>query len=207
MDIKVADVSFLTESYQRGRNPFSQTFWRPDIERTLHVREVSLTLRPGSVSVFMGCGDAHKRLLECIALRQNEGFMCGSIHYDNSIRHSGAFRDIVFVSNVGGAHFDSLTVFDYLFFAARLRISQGNNVECRERARVATKLVNLDGSASIASLSPTDLRLLTIAGELVGMPTLVCIQNPLEGLDAAGMFACICVCIKIFFILIKYRCH
>jgi ABC-type multidrug transport system ATPase subunit len=182
MDVKVSGVSYMTEKRKRQ---WGLTFWRSEYQRTLHLRDVNMALRPGSVSTFMGSGVGHKKLLECIALRQTEGFMAGSIHYNNSARHSGAFRDIVFVSDTGGSHFDSLTVFDYLFFAAKLRISQGN-IECRERARVATKLVNLDGSSKIQTLNNTDLRLLTIAGELVGMPTLLCILNPLEGLDAAG---------------------
>jgi ABC-type multidrug transport system ATPase subunit len=183
MDVKVSGVSYMTEHRKRGWNLSS--LFKPEVERVLHLRDASLTLRPGSVSAIIGCGSGYKKLLECIALRQNEGFMSGSIHYDNSVRQSGAFRDIVFVADTGGSHFDSLTVFDYLFFAARLRISQGK-IECRERARVATKLVGLDGSSRIQTLNATDLRLLTIAGELVGMPTLICISSPLEGLDAAG---------------------
>ena len=181
MEVRISCVSYLTE--EKDRSWFN--FRKAEREKILHLKDVSMTLKPGSVSAFYGTGHGYKRLLECIALRQTAGFMSGSIHYDNSTRKSGSFRDVVYVSETGGAHFESLTVFDYLFFAAKLRISHGN-IECRERARVATKLVGIEGGSKIRSLSKTDLRLMMIAGELVGMPTLLCIMNPLAGLDAAG---------------------
>lgn len=185
MEVKISSVSYLVEKHGSVWGKHWNRIRKVEAEKILLLRDITITLKPGSVTAFFGTGEGFKRLVECIALRQTEGFMSGSIQYDNSVRTSGAFRDIVYVSETGGSHFDSLTVFDYLFYAARLRIAQGN-IECRERARVATKLVGLDGGSKIGTLNKADLRLLTIAGELVGYPTLVCIMDPLEGLDAAG---------------------
>ena len=71
----------------------------------------------------LGEGIGQKRLLECIALRPMDGYMAGNIQYDNALRKGGEFKDIAFVTSDIGAihHFDSLTVFDYLYYCARLR--------------------------------------------------------------------------------------
>lgn len=71
----------------------------------------------------IGTSIGQKRLLECIALRPMDGYMAGNIQYDSALRKGGAFKDIAFVTSDIGAlhHFDSLTVFDYLYYCARLR--------------------------------------------------------------------------------------
>ena len=66
-----------------------------------------------------------------------------------------------------------------------IRVSHGN-IECRERARSAIRLVGLDGSTKIYHLTKGEMRLLDIASELVGHPTLICLMEPLLGLDASS---------------------
>jgi ABC-type multidrug transport system ATPase subunit len=133
----------------------------------------------------MGLGHNYKYLLECISLRQIEGMIGGKIHYDGSARKPGIYKDIVLINDIGITHFESLTVFDYLYYGARLRVNHGV-IECRERARLAGRLVGLDGNTKIGRLSKSEVRILSIAVELVGNPTLICLIDPTEGLDAGG---------------------
>ncbi|RYH14001.1 hypothetical protein EON65_34350 [archaeon] len=154
-------------------------------EEALLLNEVSMQLKQGGVNVFMGLGIGHKCLIECIALRQREGLMSGKIYYDGVIRKNGIFKDIVLIHDLGVTHFNSLSVFDYLYHGARLRVSHGI-IECRERARQAARVVYLEGTKRIGTLSKPELRLLDIAAELVSNPTLICLLDPTEGLDASG---------------------
>jgi ABC-type multidrug transport system ATPase subunit len=78
--------------------------------------------------------------------------MSGNIQYDNTVRTNGAFKDIVYITDPGTTYFDSLTTFDYLFYAARLRTSHGK-IECLERARVISKLMGLDGASKLKEVS------------------------------------------------------
>lgn len=65
------------------------------------------------------------------------------------------------------------------------RVPHGT-IECRERARAAIRLSGLDGSTKIYHLTKGEMRLLDIASELVGHPTLICLMDPLIGLDASS---------------------
>eukprot|EP01034_Spumella_vulgaris_P022154 gene22154-28261_t len=47
-------------------------------------------------------------------------------------------------------------------------------------------MVGLDGNSKIGRLSKAEVRILSIACELVGNPTLICLIDPTEGLDAGG---------------------
>ncbi len=105
--------------------------------------------------------------------------------FDGAVRKSGIYKDIVLINDIGISHFDSLTVFDYLYYGARLRLTHGV-IECRERARQAARLVGLEGSTTIGKLSKSAVRILSVAAELVGNPTLICLIDPTEGLDAGG---------------------
>lgn len=208
MDIKVSFVSYLVEknvpinnvnreTFDSSSGPIvkldsnnekvvqSTRFVKTKKSKELLLSEVNLHLSPGTVTAFIGIGEGFRSLLECISLRQTMGFMSGSIHYDSAIRKSGIFKDIAFISESESSHFDSLTVFEYLVYGARLRISHGM-IECRERSRMAAKVTGLEGTKSLGTLSLGELRLLSIAVELVGNPTLICLSNPLQGLDSSS---------------------
>eukprot|EP01038_Epipyxis_sp_PR26KG_P004858 gene4858-6808_t len=196
MDIKIKSISYLLEEKKTFINKLlsfnnretaekSQEKELLNPENVLLLDKVSMHLPPGSVTSIIGLGFGHKCLIECIALRQKEGLMSGKISYDGSSRKNGIFKDIVLINDVGITHFDSLTVLDYLYYGARLRISHGT-IECRERARLAAKIVNIDGNSRLGTLSKSEIRVLNIAVELVGNPTLICLLDPTEGLDASG---------------------
>ncbi len=188
----------------------------------LLLNNVSFHCKPGTVTVFMGLGMGYKTLLECVALRQLEGLMHGQIEFDGHIRPlptalaaqvngtsrlSGAsYRDICLLYDIGIAHFTSLTVFDHLYYAARLRMTAGDiggpatgstsgnktdptssatPSQCRERARIVARRLGLPSNKTISLLTKAELRILDIASELVSSPSLLCLIDPLEGLDAS----------------------
>jgi ABC-type transporter Mla maintaining outer membrane lipid asymmetry ATPase subunit MlaF len=186
MDVKVHSLSYLLDERP---SLFSRAAYGPKgrerVKSVLLLNKVSLTLPPGSVSVVLGVGKGYRYLLECIALRRQDGQMAGKLQYDGVTRKRDFYRDIAFVNDFGFAHFGSLTVFDYLYFGARLRLSLGV-VECRERARQACRSVGLDGALQLHQLGPAELRIASIALEIVGNPTLVIALDPIKGLDAAG---------------------
>lgn len=191
MDVKVTNISYIAQREQgflgQGlRNIYKFALGRetaPGENSTLVLNKISLQLKPGTVTALMGIGDNCTSLIECIALRQKSGLLAGKIQYDGSVRRNGVFKDIALINDISFIHFDSLTVFDCLYYGARLRIAN-SEIECRERARLAARVVGLDGSAVLDKLTPGESRVLRIAEELVGQPTLLCLTNPVEGLDA-----------------------
>jgi ABC-type multidrug transport system ATPase subunit len=164
--------------------------------------KVSFHCSPGSVTVLFGSGyESQRRLIEILALRQTSGYLSGKILYDKVSRKNGWFKDIVHIvfnanSQLSERYYSRLTVFEYLFYGARLRISHGS-AECRERTRNAIKLIGLDGTATVKSLSASEVRMLSIAVELVSNPTLLCLENPIVGLDASGSIEVISLLRKI----------
>lgn len=153
--------------------------------------KVSFHCKPASVTVLFGSGyENQKRLIECIALRQKEGYLSGKILYDSLQRKNGWFKDIVHISfnsnsQLSERYYSRLSVFEYLYYGARLRISHGE-VECRERTRNAIKIIGLNSTAIVNELTSSEVRLLSIAVELIGFPSLLCLENPIDGLDASG---------------------
>ena len=95
---------------------------------------VSIRFTPGSVTALHGYGGGSSILLSVISTQRQQqntiGQLSGSILYDNSIRSAGAYCDIACCSNVPLDYLFDLTVSDYLFWAARLRVSV-SEPECR----------------------------------------------------------------------------
>lgn len=171
--------------WEEGSSLISRHSFHRHKKSKLLLENVSLFLSPGSVTATLGLGRGPRCLLDCISLQQLDGEMRGKVLYDGDCRRSGFYKDIAVVSDIGFAHFGSLTVFDYLYFGARLRILH-DVVECRERARQACRVTGLDGSIQLYQLSPTDLRIASIALEVVANPTLLVVIDPIRDLDAAG---------------------
>lgn len=189
--MKIVGMGYMVDNRPRSLLGFLLTQYELDKAYKLSdadavvLTNINLHLKQGGVNVLMGLGIGHKCLLECIALRQREGLMSGKIMYDGAVRMNGIFKDMAFIHDLGVTHFSTLSVFDYLFYGARLRVSHDTS-ECRERARQAAKVAGLDGTRRIGSLGRAELRILDIAAELVSNPSLICLIDPCEGLDAAS---------------------
>ena len=186
MEVKLQSISYLLEEKPSILVRSSSTVRRREhVKSVVLLDKVSLTLHPGSVNAVLGTGKGCIYFMDIIALRQQEGLLAGKILCDCQVRKTGFYKDIAIVNDIGIAHFGSLTIFDYLYYGARLRVTHGV-VECRERARLACRVTRLDGSLQLHQLSKTELRILSIAIEIVGNPTLIVLKDPIEGLDAAG---------------------
>jgi ABC-type multidrug transport system ATPase subunit len=152
------------------------------------MKDVSVTIPAGEVTAVFGDGEACKSFVQCVSLRQYEGYSAGWIRYDNLVRLNGIYSDVAIVEDTSTSHFRTLSVLDYLFFAARMRLSV-THAECKERARAAAKAIGLDGFRKLETLTLGAYRLVNIAAELVGNPRLLCLVNPLEDLDAPSALA------------------
>lgn len=119
MELKIENVSYLVVK----RNQLISSLKNTTNKTELLIQDINLNLEPGSVTAFVGNSIGQRRLLECVALRPMDGYMAGNIQYDSALRKGGAFKDIAFVtSDIGTVHhFNSLSVFDYLYYCARLR--------------------------------------------------------------------------------------
>jgi ABC-type multidrug transport system ATPase subunit len=180
MEVIVEGVSYLMQTQKSFWENPSNLFAPP--ERTLLLNNINLYLKSGSITCFLGTGDGQKRLLELIALKQTEGFMSGNILHDNLIRPNGNYKDIAYVTRDNNTYYEGLTVFDYLYFGARLRLTL-TQIETREKIREVIKLVGLDGGLKINRLRKGEMVLLAIALELVNSPTLLILDNPVRSLE------------------------
>lgn len=195
MEVKVQQISSLLQTKNEFANKRKRIV-ECDQKSILLLDKTSIHLEPGTVTALMGLGKSNKCLLECISLRKAANVLDGKMLYDGDTRNVGIYKDIVLINDIGIVHFESLTVFEYLYFGARLRVICSTS-ECRERARLAARLVGIDGGVQIGQLSTADVRILSIAAELVGNPTLVCLTNPTEGLDAVSTLRVLRVLYKI----------
>ena len=160
-----------------------------------YLDKTNLTITPGSVVAIVGSPSHSQHLLELIALRKRHGHIAGRVHHDNSTRKNGSyFRDIAYVRDFDSHYFDYLTVFDFLWWAARLRLSV-SLAECSTRAREAALLVDLNCLSWVRELNSGQRILLALAAELVSAPSLICVQSPIDfkeeahALAVAKMFA------------------
>lgn len=183
MDVKVVNLSYLLPT-SRPRDRILP-FLLHKTEDLLLLDDVSFHLPAGTVTAFLGIGVGYKCLIECIALRQFEGYLNGKVLYDNVLRPHGSYQDIVLIHDMGIPHFESLSIFDYMYYGVKLRLSL-NEIDSRERVRYAVKAVGLDALQRIGNLTSVELRALDIAMELVTYPKLLCLLDPFEGLDASS---------------------
>lgn len=92
--------------------------------------KISLRITPGSVTAIHGYGAGCSALISILSLQHvGTGHVTGSVLYDQSIRSPGAYCDIATCSKLPLNAFFDLTVFDYLFWAARLRVN-ASDIEC-----------------------------------------------------------------------------
>ena len=99
--------------------------------RKLILDGISIRFAPGTVTAIYGYGDGCAALLSILSAQQKTaGHISGSVLYDDSIRSVGAYCDIARCSTLPLTAFSDLSVYDYLFWAARLRVNV-SRPECR----------------------------------------------------------------------------
>jgi ABC-type multidrug transport system ATPase subunit len=159
-----------------------------------YLDKASLSISAGSVVAVIGSPTYSRHLLELISLRKRKGHIAGHVNHDSSIRKNGShFRDIAYVKDFDSHYFDYLTVFDFLWWAARLRLTL-SLAECSTRAREAALLVDLNCLSWVRELNSGQRILLALASELVSSPSLICVESPIDfkeeahALSVAKMF-------------------
>lgn len=180
MEVVVEGASYLMQTKKSILDNPANLF-APQ-ERKLLLNNINLYLKSGSITCFLGTGDGQKRLLELIALKQTSGFMSGNILHDGMIRPNDNYKDIAYVARDSNTYYEGLTVFDYLYFGARLRLTL-TQIETREKIREVIKLVGLDGGLKINRLRRGEMVMLAVSLELVNSPTLLILENPIHALE------------------------
>lgn len=99
--------------------------------RTMLLHNVSMVFSPGTVTALHGYGKGPSALLSVVSARQSVmGQLTGSLLYDSSVRSAGSYCDIARCSSISLDYLFDLSVYEYLFWAARLRVTV-SVAECR----------------------------------------------------------------------------
>ena len=135
MDVILKDVSYWESQNARASNSFNFLLPKegnvavPELKKML-LDGISIRFTPGSVTALHGYGDASSAVISILSTQRVTGHISGSVLHDDSIRSPGAYCDIAMCSKVALNCFFDLTVYAYLFWAARLRVSV-SAAECR----------------------------------------------------------------------------
>ena len=135
---------------------------------------------------FEGCGKT--TLLTVLADQVESTGKYGGEIYVNGEKRDKNFRRLCAYVMQSDHLLESLTVREILWFTAELRLGAYSNLE--KMAVVKNVLRDLDlvvaADRRIAVLSGGQKRRVTVAIELVAMPSLVFLDEPTSGLDASG---------------------
>lgn len=156
------------------------------------LRGITGQVRPGEMCALMGASGAGKStLLDVLAQRKNTGTIAGDITYNGL--HYPKSTAYVMQDNV---HLGLLSVRQNLYFAAQLRLPEHWDVEKKEkRVQKILEMLGLQevansvvGTATIRGISGGQLKRLSIAVEIVHLPSVIFLDEPTTGLDSAIAF-------------------
>jgi ABC-type multidrug transport system ATPase subunit len=124
--------------------------------------------------------------MNLIAGVTNGGIMSGDIRFKNQPSLDGY---VAFVECFD-FHIEEFSVLQNLFFAARLRINEEMTYdECIQRCKDIAQVVGLDqvldvtvGSGLRKGISGGQQKLLSIANELLALPSVLCLDEPTSGM-------------------------
>lgn len=139
MDVVVKNLSYWDNALSRSGDikryflPHEQKVYLPEFRKAV-LENVSIHFSPGTLNAVHGYGLGCTALISLLSAQQGfKGQISGSVMYDDSIRSAGSYCDIASCSTFPLTAYFDLTVFDYLFWAARLRINVPDS-ECRSVA-------------------------------------------------------------------------
>eukprot|EP00742_Colponemidia_sp_Colp-10_P003656 GILJ01003891.1.p1 GENE.GILJ01003891.1~~GILJ01003891.1.p1 ORF type:complete len:1450 (-),score=269.52 GILJ01003891.1:263-4612(-) len=180
------DISYTVFVQGTGKNKKTVT-----PKQLLH--NVNGFAKPGTLTALMGSSGAGKTtLMDVIAGRKTVGEIKGSILLNGHPQDLATFSRISGYVEQQDLHVATATVREALITSAKLRLPESVDTVSRETfVDQVIELVGLTsishrmiGDISLPGLSPGQLKLVTIAVELVANPAIIFLDEPTSGLDA-----------------------
>jgi ATP-binding cassette subfamily G (WHITE) protein 2 (SNQ2) len=130
--------------------------------------------------------------LDILANRKRDGFWSGDIFIDRKPRSKFFSRDSAYVLQ-DDVHLPLLTVEETIYYAAWTRLPEGTSAEERQnRVNLLIQMMGLDmirnsiiGDSFHKGISGGQLKRVSIAVEIVGLPNLIFLDEPTSGLDSS----------------------
>ena len=150
-------------------------------------RDITFRVNPGElVAIVGGSGAGKSTILNCMCgyLRPTKGSV--SINGMDLYQNYGSLKKLVGYVPQSDIVYDNLTLYEMLFYTARLRLPKDTSEKERDAAiDRAISLVELQEKrdSSIKSLSGGQRKRASIAVELVSDPNLLLLDEPASGLD------------------------
>lgn len=197
------NLSYFVEKKESTWNLFTR-HRRPRLRKTngsttpTHTRKallkhVTITVLPGEVAFVMGPSGAGKStLLDALAGRIKTGIMSGHVYFNGKPRGHDFYENSAYVRQ-DDVHIPNLTVEETLYFAAKLRLGENEYTEEERRLRINavadllglnTCLISMVGDSGMRGISGGQLKRLSIAVEIMNMPSLIFLDEPTSGLDS-----------------------
>ena len=161
------------------------------------LRHVSGYLQPGQmVGILAGPDAGATPLLNVLADREKESAWTGSVLYNGQPR-TEEFRRVNGYVDKNDTHIALLTVYETLYFSARLRLPQAlpDNL-VRLRVKIVMKLLGLShvaetyiGDASVRGVSGGEKRRVSFGVEMVAGRECLLADLPTNGLDSASAYS------------------
>ncbi|CAM9380441.1 unnamed protein product, partial [Phaeothamnion confervicola] len=158
------------------------------------LQDVSFRCLPGRLVGILGASGAGEssRLRVPLISRFLVGRMAGSILFNGHMRGPALLRDTAYIQQ-DVLLFPELTVRESVNYAARLRMPRGTPAAARAaRVNGVLKMLHLSGCAQSPvgdalrrGISGGQRRRLSIAMEVVALPSLICLDEISTGLDSA----------------------
>ena len=153
--------------------------------------------RPGTLTALMGSSGAGKTtLMDVIAGRKTMGRITGDILVNGRPKDTASFNHLTGYVEQQDLHMGLHTVREALDFSANIRLPA--SVPETQRTKWVEEVMSLVGltrighriigDAASPGLSPGQMKLVTIAVELVANPSVLFLDEPTSGLDAPSAF-------------------
>jgi len=152
---------------------------------------------PGELTALMGASGAGKTtLMDCLAGRKTVGTISGELLVNGRPKNQARWSRLVGYVEQSDVHSPAQTVIEGLLFSARLRLpGTATDAQVQSYVEDAISAVNLWPHAHThvgmpgaggAGLSAEQRKRFSIANELVANPSVVFMDEPMSGLDAAA---------------------
>ena len=162
------------------------------------VNNVSCTVQPGQLLAVLGAsGSGKTSFLDAMACRFHDGVVNGDVRFNGSIRTEDDVKGVAAYVMQSDHIMPFLTVFETLFYVARLRLpAPMSDSDKRERVHAIIAELGLrhvthskvGGTLDIRGISGGERRRVSIGIQLLTDPSILFLDEPTSGLDAFNAF-------------------